>query len=158
MRTYLFILLFSALPFIYSGIGQNINIIPLGSGTTFKTPKVNKAGDDFKNNKAKKKLKAKLKISFPNQFSQYYQYWTIEVRREDLHWDNRLSIWARRKNNSSGVYYGSYFRKVHSCDDFFFNGYGSQNNIQIEFELRGLSVLIPADDYEADIVFTVLDY
>ncbi len=158
MRIYILSILFSALFFSFSGVAQNINIIPLGTGTTFKTPKIKRAGDDFKNNKAKNKLKAKLKISFPNQFSQYYQYWTVEIRREDLHWDDRLSIWARRKNNTSGVYYGSYYRKVHNCDDFFFNGYGSKNNIQIEFELRGLSVLIPADHYETEIVFTVLDY
>lgn len=137
---------------------QNINVMPLGTGTTFKTPKIKKAGDDFRNNKAKKRLKARLNISFPNQFSQYYQYWTVEVRREDMHWHHKLSIWARRKNNTPGVYYGSYFRKIHICDDFFFNGWGSKNNIQIEFELRGVSVLIPVDEYESEIVFTILDY
>lgn len=137
---------------------QNINVISLGSGTSFTTPKIKKAGDDFKNNKAKKKLKAKINISFPNQFSQYYQYWTVEVRRENIHWDNRLSIWVRRKGNSSGVYYGSYYRKIHVWDDFFFNGSGSKNNIQLEFELRGLSVLIPVDTYESEVTFTVLDY
>ena len=158
MRTYIFILFFAVLSLSFSGQAQNINVIPLGTGTKFTTPKIKRAGDDFKNNKAKKRLRAKLKISFPNQFSQYYQYWTVEVRREDLHWDHRLSIWVRRKNQVAGVYYGSYFRKVHSCDDFFFNGYGSKNNIQLEFELRGLSVLIPADDYETEIVFTILDY
>lgn len=157
MKTKIFYISFIFLAFITIGKAQNITAMPLG-GSTFTTPKVKKAGDDFKNNKAKKRLKGRLKISFPNQFGQYYQYWTVEVRREDIHWDNRLSIWARRKNNTSGVYYGSYFRKIHICDDFFFNGYGSKNNIQIEFELRGLSVVIPADTYETEIIFTVMDY
>jgi len=158
MRTYLQILIYSLFFCMSSANAQNINVLPIGGGTTFQTPKVKKAGDDFKNNKAKKRLKAKIKISFPNQFSQYYQYWTVEIRREDIHWHNKLSLWARRKNNNAGVYYGSYFRKIHTCDDFFFNGYGSNNNIQIEFELRGLSVLIPADEYETEVVFTIMDY
>lgn len=158
MKTILFTILLVKMALYTNVNAQNINIIPLGNGTEFTTPKIKKAGDNFKNKKAKKRLKAKLSISFPNQFSQYFQYWTVEVRRENIHWDNRLSVWARRKNNPAGVYYGSYFRKIHVCDDFFFNGCGSSNNIQIEFELRGLSVLIPADTYETEIIFTVLDY
>lgn len=156
MRTYLYLILLIILPLKLKA--QNINLMPIGGGTEFVTPNIRKAGDDFKNKKAKKRLKAKINISFPNQFSQYFQYWTVEVRRQDIHWDNRLSLWARRKNNTSSVWYGSYFRKVHICDDFFFNGCGAKNNIQIEFELRGLTVLIPVDTYETEVVFTVLDY
>lgn len=158
MKLFILSLLLFILGLTTSTYAQNISIISLGGGTTFIPPKIKKAGDDFKNNKAKKKLKAKIKISFPNQFTQYFQYWTVEVRREDILWDNRLSIWVKRKGNLPGVYYGSYFRKIHTCDDFFFNGSGSKNNIPLEFELRGLSVLIPVNTYETEITFTVLDY
>lgn len=88
----------------------------------------------------------------------------VFIHKIDASWDSRLSLWAVRTGNgvasgggsTSG---GTTFMQLTSSPQSFITG-GSGNsttrtNIPIQYEIRGLSVLIPVKTYTTTVVFTI---
>jgi hypothetical protein len=90
--------------------------------------------------------------------------WSISIQKSDLFWDNQLKIFAKR--TSDGLAYsnsnyphsvggGEVFQEITDFNQFFFSGLRGLTDIEIQYKLEGVSVLIPAEKHEAEIIYTI---
>ena len=89
-------------------------------------------------------------------------YWTVAVSKRDIDWDNRVKIYVCRSSsgNANGkkrVWGGTYFQRVRNLPCYFFSGYEKVNNIDIQYQLRGLSSSIESKTYYTEIVYTLYE-
>lgn len=105
-----------------------------------------------------------ITISHKNGWLQFFGNfnWLVKVDKSDLFWNSNLTIQVRRSGNGSGgslsnnyISGGTNFQTVTNTPTTFFNGGAVRNNVPIEFRINNISVLIPADDYETTIYFTI---
>ncbi len=91
---------------------------------------------------------------------------TISVHKLDTDWDNTLSVWVQRTGEgiSSGggtvsTSGGLTYQQVTNSTLYFFSGTLPNNrrrrDVPIQYEIRGLSVLIPVKTYSTSIIYTV---
>ena len=102
-------------------------------------------------------------------FQQYYfdnflnYRWRVEVSRNDLDWHPSLQIFARRTGSGVPFYFngqmsgGTNYQEVKTNDQYFFNGRRTYLDIPIQYQIRNVSVLIPAKTYVTTIVYTVIE-
>lgn len=87
--------------------------------------------------------------------------WVIRVHMEEYNtWNNNLELWVRRTGNGVGsgsVYGGNTFQRIARMETDFFSGQRVVNNIDVQYELRGATVLIPASNYQATIFYTLYE-
>ena len=86
--------------------------------------------------------------------------WRVEVRRDDASWDSHLTLWARRVGDGMGfgqVAGGQAYQPITGVDGAFFSGAGDRSSITLQFKLTGLSALVPAGTYAANLFFTVVN-
>ncbi len=91
--------------------------------------------------------------------------WTIEVNKEDSNWHPLLELWIRRTGDGysnvnpnqcvESIVGGTNFQKIDNIPLQFYSGRCERNDVPIQFELRNVSVLTPADSYQTDIVYTI---
>ena len=88
--------------------------------------------------------------------------WTVEIRKTDVNWDSSLKIYARRTGNGSGQFLcsssitgGLSYQEITGMDTYFYSGTCNRSNVPIQYELRNLSVLIPAGNQSTTITYTV---
>lgn len=76
-------------------------------------------------------------------------------------WHPNLELQLRRTsggtNSNFNIYNGESFQTVTDNYSFFFNTYGDQDNVPIQYKINGISVLLPVQDYTATVVFTVFE-
>jgi hypothetical protein len=101
-------------------------------------------GGDHKNNKDNKK-------------------WNVDVQRVDLDWHHSLDLYVRLTGEGTGpeegkvVKGGEIFQRIERSPGEFFECKGWRYDIPIQFELRGVSLLLPAKTYRVEVLFTILD-
>ncbi|MBK8500974.1 MAG: hypothetical protein IPL46_01550 [Saprospiraceae bacterium] len=101
-------------------------------------------GGDLKNNKDNKK-------------------WEVEVQRVDLDWHRDLELYVRLTGEGTGpekakvVKGGEVYQRIERSPDEFFKCKGWRYDIPIQFELRGVSLLLPAKTYRVEVLFTIID-
>lgn len=89
--------------------------------------------------------------------------WQVYINREDGDWDSRLTILARRTgtgtplSSNNSITGGTAYIAIPSSYAVFFSGRGSYNNIPIQYQVSGLSVLIPVRAYTTTITYTFLN-
>ncbi len=136
--------------------GQYISITPVGNSNIDIT-NINEAGKGYPNNYTTGKKKAKMSVSFNNASKNQNQKWQVLISKDDSFWDDELQIWIKGKK-INGVTSGfNQFKQVKNYDIDFLGGKGKVNDIQIEFEIRNISVTIPAESYSTELVFTVIE-
>ncbi len=146
---------------------------------------VSEAGDDFVS-LIENTNDSYLSVTTDNIFNKAQKKypWYITVYKSDINWDNNLTLEIRRSsdgnnwnngngnngngngNNGNGngnsnngkLYDGTSYREVTNLPAYFFGGGRETMNIQISFRLNNVSVLIPADDYETTILYTIYEY
>ncbi len=92
--------------------------------------------------------------------------WKVEVRKEDLIWDEEIQLEIVRtgdgygnqnKHNKSKIYNGTNYQKIGSISSYFFSGKGQITEVPIEVRLSGFSIVHGAKDYETNVILTVYD-
>lgn len=91
--------------------------------------------------------------------------WKIEVRKEDLNWDNNIQLEiiragngiSQQNNNSNHVQNGNSYQTVREMPSYFFNGKGFVSDIPIQVRLSGFSIVNGANDYETNVILTIYD-
>ncbi len=87
--------------------------------------------------------------------------WEIQVHKTDTNWHGNLKLALQRTSNGSGggsISGGdSLYIELTGTDQYFFEGSGDRTDVDIQFRLTGVSVLVPADSYSTTIYFTVID-
>jgi hypothetical protein len=88
--------------------------------------------------------------------------WYTTVYKFDTNWDSNLELEVRRSGSGTGgslrknkITGGTNFTRVNNMPSNFFSGRAVRNDVPIEYRINGISVLIPADDYETTIYYTV---
>lgn len=89
--------------------------------------------------------------------------WHMVISKEDGDWDSRLTILARRTGtgiplaSNNSITGGTSYMAISSSYSVFFSGRGAYNNIPIQYQVFGLSVLLPVKAYTTTIVYTFVN-
>ncbi|REH45844.1 hypothetical protein C7448_10996 [Tenacibaculum gallaicum] len=90
----------------------------------------------------------------------------IRINRQDNNWNNLLQLFLRRTGDGEPtllclgcfIENGNNYIEIESIDKYFFNIRGCYSNVPIQYELRGLSVLIPPDNYSTEVIYTITNF
>ncbi len=158
MKKSTFLILF-ALNYIV-GFGQKINAT---SGFTVSVPSttITQAGNDYAINATS--LTNQTLIDFKTGGLKSY---TISVQKVDADWHDNLTLWVKRNGDGNGsggqtvpMTGGETFMQVTNAPQAFFydasNSTHNRNNVPVQYEIRGLSVLIPVKTYTTTVVYTI---
>jgi len=92
--------------------------------------------------------------------SGYTESWHIDIQRTDNRWDSRLTLSVKRTGEGLGggaILGGMSYQQIGNTSTTFFSGTGDRANITLQFQLGGVSVLLPANTYSTEITYTVVD-
>jgi hypothetical protein len=81
--------------------------------------------------------------------------WQLDVEKVDINWHNSLNLMLRRTSNNSNVNNGTGWQAVNNVSTPFIDGVGNAYNIQIQYSITGISVLLPADNYSTQVYYTI---
>lgn len=87
--------------------------------------------------------------------------WRVDVRSvDDGGWYGDFTIYVKRTSDGAGN--GSIsgelsYIEITSTDTQFFSGAGDRSNINIQYQLTGMSINVSPDNYNTTILFTVVD-
>ncbi|GAB3519182.1 hypothetical protein [Emticicia fontis] len=93
--------------------------------------------------------------------------YTVYVKKTDVSWNSNLSLWIHKTGETIGALgnvspagNSNYFQLTASNQLFFTASTGivlslSAATINVQYEIRGLSVLIPAQSYSTTVVYTI---
>lgn len=83
----------------------------------------------------------------------------VFVHKVDTNWHTNLILQVRRTVlvQNSNITLGTVFQTVTNNSTLFFNTIGEHFNIPIQYNLSGISLLMPANNYTTTVVYTVLD-
>lgn len=158
MKTILFsiILLLSA---IYVK-AQSINAIGSWS-VSVPSNIISEAGNDYSMNLTSMTNQTILDINVPLTTTN----WRVDVNKQDSFWNNSLTLWIRKTGDGVGVAGSSIspigtipFFQLANMGQAFFSGVKNYVGIPIQYEIRGLSVLIPTSTYNTTVVYTITEY
>lgn len=88
--------------------------------------------------------------------------WRVAVHKSDIFWNNELEVDIRRSGDgepgsrfNNWIAGGTNFQTLTDMPITFFEGGAVRNNVDIKFRINHISVLIPANEYETTVYFTV---
>lgn len=88
----------------------------------------------------------------------------VYVQKTDISWNSNLTLWLKRTGNGTGLLAftiagGTTFQQITNSPLYFFDLFTlfgtSVNDIPIQYEIKGLSVLIPAQSYTTTLLYTI---
>ena len=88
------------------------------------------------------------------------KYWSVDIRKQDIHWHGDLQFFLRRTSDGTGkgwIAGGLIYTEATDTDSQFFTGYHDRDKIDIQFKLTGVSTNLSSDIYTADIIYTVTE-
>lgn len=82
---------------------------------------------------------------------------TVLIRKEDDpgDWHSNLDLQIRRTDNNNNSNGGTSFQTITDFDSVFFYTKGKKNTVPIQYRIKGISVLLPVQDYTTTIIYTV---
>jgi len=86
--------------------------------------------------------------------------WRIDVRRVDGTWHGDYRLYVKRTSDGTGtgsISGGLSYIEITATDTEFFSGAGNRDNIDLQYELTGMSVGVSPVNYSTTVVFTVVD-
>lgn len=88
----------------------------------------------------------------------------VYVQKTDVTWDSNLTLWVRRSGNGTGagnssITNGTTFQQITNTPIQFFTVYMGKSrtysSIPIQYQISGISVIIPAQTYTTTLLFTI---
>lgn len=93
--------------------------------------------------------------------------WKVLAKKQDATWNSNLTVWVRKTGDGTGILTpvlgtispngATSYVQLTATNQEIFSGFSNRFNVPIQYELRGLSVLIPAGSYSTSVIFTVVD-
>jgi len=119
------------------------------------------AGSDYSLTQTSATNQTTISVSGMLRYATYY----VSIHKIDTDWNSGLFLWARRSSNgtaSSGtITGGTSFIQLSGSPQSFFTLYAgnstSRTNIQFQYQITGISVLIPAKTHTTTMVYTLTD-
>lgn len=158
MRNFIIILLilFSA----FSVKSQSLNI--MGSWSiSVPSNSISEAGNDYSTTLTSPLSQTLLDISVPVT----NMSWRVDVQKQDSFWNASLILWVHKTGDGGGALGSSIlpigstpYQQVSNLGQLFFAGTKNYVNIPIQYEIHGLSVLIPSASYNMSVIYTLIAY
>ncbi|WP_297099464.1 hypothetical protein [uncultured Draconibacterium sp.] len=106
-----------------------------------------------------------LSVESLNYWEQKNEKWRIYVHKTNVEWADDIKLEVRRqgdgdklnKKGGGNVHDGSTFAEIKDNPTYFFRGMGLISNIPLDFRINELSLSLGANEFEADVVFTIYD-
>lgn len=119
---------------------------------TIPTSDITEAGEDFTGTYESS--------SYQVYFYIYYRWnWDISVQKNDIDWNDDIKLFVRRTSNGYGwrgnVRQGTSYMELEDYDNFFFEGRNYRYYVTAQYELRNISVTIPANTYMTEVIYTL---
>jgi hypothetical protein len=142
---------------VYSMDAQSISIQSGGSVWTESVPAntITQAGADYTTY-----VTSATNASLLNASPLILNY-QVAVKRQDTLWDSRLQLYVRKTGDGTGTLssvspsgVGSYIQ-INTTNSNFFTGTLSRTGVPVQYEIRGISVLIPVRTYTTTITYTI---
>jgi hypothetical protein len=151
-----------AISYVWSFAQISANVIVSGSwNANIPSSTIIEAGNNYTGNYASASNQVQISHTV-NPFWYWGHSWTVEIRKNDVNWDTSLKLYARRTGNGSGqilcsstITGGLSYQEITGIDTYFYSGRCNRSNVPIQYELRNLSVLIPAGNQSTTITYTV---
>jgi hypothetical protein len=87
--------------------------------------------------------------------------WRVDVRRiDDGSWYGDFTLYVKRTSEGEGngsISGGLSYIEIKTTDTQFFFGAGNRSNINLQYELTGMSINALPDNYSTTVIFTVVD-
>jgi len=121
------------------------------------------AGNDYPEYVESRRKETKLHIkAFPkSKQKDLYGSFSVFVHQEPVNWHASLELSVRRtskgKGKKGGMHGGDNWHQIHRFSSRFFKLVGKKDGVDLQYRIKGLSVLLPVDTYTTEIVFTVLN-
>jgi hypothetical protein len=87
--------------------------------------------------------------------------WHIDVRKSDINWHSSLHIYIKRTglgvptgDEPTG---GDTFQEITDTDQYFWQASNTITEVPHQYQLTGVTITIPPDNYQTDVVFTVTE-
>lgn len=159
---YLFIVFFLQLNLLAKG---QIAISIIGNWNySIPTNDISEAGSDFSGTYSSSSNAVTVDVFQQSWFANFFNYnWRVDIRRSDVDWHSNLQLYTRRTGNGSPFFFngnisgGTSYQQITNTNQLFFNGNRTRLDIPIQYEIRNVSVLIPAKTYETTIIYTVTE-
>ncbi|MCR9286388.1 MAG: hypothetical protein NXI23_03255 [Bacteroidetes bacterium] len=157
----LFILLFYFKPISFGQIQINLT-----GAWDFTIPNndIFEAGLDFSGTYSSNANEVTVSITQQGFFANFFNYnWRVDIRKLDIDWHSDIQLYARRTGNGNPFFLygniigGTSYQQLNTSNQIFFSGNRSRLDIPIQYEIRNVSVLIPAKTYETTIIYTVTE-
>ncbi len=84
----------------------------------------------------------------------------VDVRRSDTNWSTSFTLYVKRTSDGAGsgtISGGTSYIAVPTTDTEFFSGSLDRTNIDVQYQLSGMSVSISPDTYSTTLTFTIVD-
>ena len=86
--------------------------------------------------------------------------WHVYINRADTNWPSAFTLYAIRTSNGSGapnssVSGGTSYQSVTTNQVQFFTGKRTRSDINIQYQLSGVSISIPPGSYSTTVIYTV---
>lgn len=87
----------------------------------------------------------------------------IDIRKNDIDWHPSLQLYARRSGDgnaqqgNSTITGGNAFQLLTNTNQLFFTGSRGRTNVPVQFQLTGVSVLIPAKTHITTVIYTITE-
>lgn len=87
--------------------------------------------------------------------------WRVDVRRVDGGgWHGDFTVYVKRTSDGNGqgsISGGLSYIEVTTTDTEFFSGAGNLWNIDVQYQLTGMSIYVLPNNYSTTVIFTVVD-
>lgn len=137
---------------------------------------ISDAGNDYNKSYLSNTNQSKITYSsYPkSNYRDRNSYFDVYVHKEDINWSPELKLEIKRTSVGTSrnpqVYQGTNFIEIsnnlfdpdsynpnnYQTINFFFYSIGKVKNINVQYKISGLSVLLPVDNYSTEIVYTVM--
>ena len=122
---------------------------------------ISEAGNDYNTTLTSSLNQTLLDISVPvTNIS-----WRVDVHKQDSFWNTSLILWIHKTGDGGGesgssiIPIGSTpYQQVSNLEQLFFAGTKNHVNIPVQYEIQGLSVLIPSENYNTNVIYTLIAY
>ena len=88
-------------------------------------------------------------------------YWRVDISKTDVDWDNNLVLYARRTTDGvpmvsiAKIAGGTSYQEITNLDTYFFRGVRSILDINVQYQIKGATLTLPAKTYSTVISYTV---
>ncbi|MHB1146068.1 MAG: hypothetical protein ACYC01_00580 [Lutibacter sp.] len=151
------IVLIGFLAFVNTMFSQGIELTVTGNWSkNITATDISEAGNDYPATYASNTNQTLLTINPKNLNKPINVY----VSRSDISWNSNLNLKVKRTSNgtngNTNISGGLIYQTITNIDANFFVCYGYHTFIPLQYEITGISVLLPVQSYSATITYTVM--